>query len=107
MSEFLIVAAFITRSMALVFLGLLWIYFHRSDGHLVPSFRQMFLCFSFLFFWVSVASVAEIIGFIDQAHVTVEYSASWIWIPNLVIDIGAGRLLWNLYKHAQGRPRGH
>jgi len=102
MSEFLIFAAFVTRTMAVVFLALLWFYFKRSDGHLVSSFRQMFLCFWFLLAWVEIASIAEIVGFIEQAHATVEYSANWIWIPNLIIDIGAGRLLWHLYKHARG-----
>lgn len=101
----LVMAAFLSRATGLVLLLLLYVYFRRSDGPIVPAFRALFFSLAFMLCWVTVSSVAELLGYIEAAGRVVEHSTAWIWVPNAVVDVFLGRLLWRLYVHGQGGRR--
>ncbi len=102
----LVMAAFLSRAAGLVMLCLLYIYFRRSDGPIVPAFRALFFSLAFMLLWVTISSVAELLGYIDAASRVVEHSTAWIWVPNAVVDVFLGRLLWRLYVHGHGGRHG-
>lgn len=86
--------AFICRTTALAVFILLYMTFSRARGQFAAYFRGAFGAFVFLMSWVWVASVAEMVRFIKGASTAVELSTNLIFIPNLVVTIWAGRLLW-------------
>jgi hypothetical protein len=103
MSEIcLVMAGFLTRAAGLVMAAMVYFYFRRSQGPVIPAFRVFFFSLSFLLLWVTAASVVELLGYIDHAGRVVELSGAWIWVPNFVVDVFLGRLLWRLYAHGQG-----
>jgi hypothetical protein len=93
----LTVLAFLTRSLALVALILLYLYFRKSSGKLVRPIRQVIGSFTFLLFWVWCASLGEITVWWPHGGRLVEYGSSWIWVPNSVISVTLVQLLIRLY----------
>jgi hypothetical protein len=93
----LTVLAFFTRSIALIALILLYLYFRKSTGKLVRPIRQVIGSFTFLLLWVWCASVGEITAWWPYGGSLVEYGSSWIWVPNLVISVTLVQLLIRLY----------
>lgn len=92
--SFKVVLAFLTRTSALIVLLLLYIKFAQAKGPFARYFKHAFASLVFLLLWVWVASVAELVRFIRGASAAVELSSNLIFIPNLVITIWLGRLLW-------------
>ena len=88
-----IVLAFATRTSALVVLALLYVKFSQAEGLFAHHFKHAFGSLCFLLCWVWLASVAELVQFIRGASVAVELGGNYIFIPNLIITIGLGRLL--------------
>lgn len=99
------VLAFVFRSMALVCLAILSNFFRTATGPMVKPFRQLFWALMFLLAWVEVASVAELIGYINSAHAVVELSINWIFIPNLVITVALMRLLLHLRQSSARKKK--
>ena len=97
---FLNVLAFTFRTSALVCLVLLVSFFSRATGPMVPRFKELFWALAFLLMWVEVASVAELVGYMDRAHSIVELTVNWIFVPNLVISIALLRLLLHLHQQS-------
>ena len=93
----LIVLAFLTRSIALIALILLYLYFRKASGKLVRPIRQVIGSFAFLLLWVWCASLGEITVWWPHGGSLVEYGSNWIWVPNLVISATLVQLLVRLY----------
>lgn len=103
-----VVLAFLTRSSALVVLWLLFLKFTRAQGPYARPFKHAFGSLCFLLTWVWVASLAELVQFINGASAAIELGANYIFIPNLVITVWLARLLWVLRdtKRDEGDDRG-
>lgn len=101
-----VVLAFLTRSSALVVLGLLFAKFARAHGPYARAFKQAFGSLCFLLIWVWVASVAELVRFMQGASVAIELGANYIFIPNLIITVWLARLLWVLRDTERGDDHG-
>lgn len=101
-----VVLAFATRTSALVVLLLLYIRFAQARGPMSSYFKHATAAWVFLLFWVWCGSIAELVSFIDGASVAVELSANYIFIPNLILTIWVGRLLWQLQDKDKDRRDG-
>jgi hypothetical protein len=96
-----VVLAFVFRTTTLVVLVLLYLQFSRARGSFARHFKHAFGALVFLLSWVWVASVAELVRFIKGASAAVELGTNLIFIPNLVLTIWLGRLLWKFRDEPQ------
>ena len=87
-----IILAFLSRTSALVVLLLLYSQFSQAKGPFAKYFKHAFGALCFLLLWVWIASVGELLHFIEGAAATVELGANYIFIPNLIITIWLTRL---------------
>ena len=99
----LVILAFVTRTTALVALGMLFVQFRGARGSFARYFTHAFAALCFLLVWVWIASVAELVAFMKGASAAVEFGANYIFIPNLVITIWVGRLAFKFRSDEPGK----
>lgn len=97
----LIGLAFLTRTGAFIVLILLSRVFSNATGPYAKTFKQVFYSFCFLLGWVWLASLAEMLRYIEGASTAVEYGTSYIFIPNMLITVFLFRL-WLRFRESNG-----